>query len=68
MGASSTSALDDIVKGESRAGQRAAGAIKSPNSNLPSGYELNGNTITGPRGGVYSSTGKVDSAGNTIYA
>ncbi len=67
VGASSTSALDDIVKGESRAGQRAAGAIKSPNSNLPSGYELNGNTITGPRGGVYSSTGKVDSAGNTIY-
>ncbi|ELY2743460.1 hemagglutinin repeat-containing protein [Cronobacter turicensis] len=68
VGASCTSALDDIVKGESRAGQGAAGAIKSPGSNLPSGYELNGNTITGPRGGVYSSTGKVDSAGNTIYA
>ncbi|EOY5423357.1 hypothetical protein ACP6O2_003559 [Cronobacter dublinensis] len=57
-----------MLKVKAAPGRGAAGAIKSPGSNLPGGYKLNGNTITGPRGGVYSSTGKVDSAGNTIYA
>lgn len=36
---------------------------------LPSGYSAAGNrNITGPRGGIYTSTGKSDSSGNTIYS
>nr|WP_255309217.1 VENN motif pre-toxin domain-containing protein [Gilliamella apicola] len=34
---------------------------------LPNGYTQQGNNIIGPKGGVYTHTGKFDAAGNPIY-
>ncbi|WP_179854726.1 VENN motif pre-toxin domain-containing protein, partial [Gilliamella sp. wkB171] len=34
---------------------------------LPNGYTPQGTNVVGPRGGVYTNTGKVDAAGNPIY-
>uniref|UniRef100_UPI001BD31FD2 hypothetical protein n=2 Tax=Photorhabdus TaxID=29487 RepID=UPI001BD31FD2 len=35
---------------------------------LPAGYTPKGNSVTGPKDGVYNNTGKIDASGNTIYS
>lgn len=44
-------------------------AISADSAKLPSGYAANSTgSIVGPKGGIYSYTGKTDSTGNAVYS
>ncbi|MBO2930307.1 hemagglutinin repeat-containing protein [Metapseudomonas otitidis] len=67
--------IDGAFKNERVAGNipsNAPLALPAPEFNVPSGYSLHRNadgsaTITGPRGGVYNSTGRYTADGKPIY-
>lgn len=48
---------------------RGSAKLSVPAVKLPSGYAVNASgNVVGPKGGIYTNTGKIDAAGNTIYS
>ncbi|WP_430875385.1 VENN motif pre-toxin domain-containing protein, partial [Gilliamella sp. G0441] len=53
--------IKNIAKGDKPLSNAGKGTA------LPNGYTPQGNNVVGPKGGIYTNTGKVDAAGNPIY-
>ncbi|EPD1271225.1 hypothetical protein ACR6AX_001386 [Escherichia coli] len=64
VGGSGISAVGII---DSKSGGRPVNII-GKGSQLPDGYSPKDNSVIGPKGSVYSNTGKTDAYGNTVYS